>query len=100
MSAPLTKPARRPTKAAALVSETVSMNLADSIRAHGIQQELVVTPIADSTDYRVVIGHRRLAASFLVIRVWCFPEPPLLCWLAVMRWRPRREMAGNRTRKF
>lgn len=37
--------------------------LADSIRAHGIQQELVVTPIADSTDYRVVIGHRRLAAS-------------------------------------
>lgn len=30
--------------------------LADSIRAHGIQQELVVTPIADSTDYRVVIG--------------------------------------------
>lgn len=32
--------------------------LADSIRAHGIQQELVVTPIADSTDYRVVIGHR------------------------------------------
>ena len=37
--------------------------LADSIRAHGIQQELVVTPIAASTDYRVVIGHRRLAAS-------------------------------------
>lgn len=38
-------------------------SLADSIRAHGIQQELVVTPIADTDDYRVVIGHRRLAAA-------------------------------------
>lgn len=41
--------------------------LADSIRAHGIQQELVVTPIADSTDYRVVIGHRRLAGSLIEV---------------------------------
>ncbi len=33
MTAPLTKPARRRTKASAIVSETVPMNLADSIRA-------------------------------------------------------------------
>ena len=33
MSAPLTKPARRPTKASVTTHETVPMNLADSIRA-------------------------------------------------------------------
>ena len=45
--------------------------LADSIRAQGIKQELLVTP-ADDRDgvpqYRVVIGHRRLAAARLAGR--------------------------------
>ena len=42
--------------------------LADSIRAQGLQQQLVVTPDhkAGGRDiYRVVIGHRRLAACRL-----------------------------------
>ena len=40
--------------------------LADSIRAQGIKQELLVTPSGDRDGrpmYRVVIGHRRLAAA-------------------------------------
>lgn len=40
--------------------------LADSIRAQGIKQELLVTPAGDRDGrpmYRVVIGHRRLAAA-------------------------------------
>lgn len=40
--------------------------LADSIRAQGIKQELLVTPAGDRDgvpQYRVVIGHRRLAAA-------------------------------------
>ena len=43
--------------------------LADSIRAQGIKQELLVTPAGDRDgvpQYRVVIGHRRLAAG-----TWC-----------------------------
>ena len=43
--------------------------LADSIRAQGIKQELLVTPAGDRDgvpQYRVVIGHRRLAAARLV----------------------------------
>ena len=42
--------------------------LADSIRAQGIKQELLVTPAGDRDGrpmYRVVIGHRRLAAARL-----------------------------------
>lgn len=58
MSAPLTKPARRPTKAAALVSETVSMNLADSIRAipdyprPGIVFRDITTLLGDARAFR------------------------------------------------
>ena len=36
--------------------------LADSIKAQGIKQNLLVTPTLDGS-YRVVIGHRRLAAA-------------------------------------
>lgn len=42
--------------------------LADSIKAQGIKQELLVTPSGDRDGrpmYRVVIGHRRLAAARL-----------------------------------
>lgn len=45
--------------------------LADSIRAQGIKQELLVTPAGDRDgvpQYRVVIGHRRLAAARLAGR--------------------------------
>ena len=45
--------------------------LADSIRAQGIKQELLVTPAGDRDGrpmYRVVIGHRRLAAARLAGR--------------------------------
>lgn len=45
--------------------------LADSIRAQGIKQELLVTPSGDRDgvpQYRVVIGHRRLAAARLAGR--------------------------------
>ena len=58
MSAPLTKPARRPTKAAALVSETVPMNLADSIRAipdyprPGIVFRDITTLLGDARAFR------------------------------------------------
>ena len=58
MSAPLTKPARRPTKATALVSETVSMNLADSIRAipdyprPGIVFRDITTLLGDARAFR------------------------------------------------
>lgn len=40
--------------------------LADSIRAHGIRQNLLVVPHPDHPgQYRVVIGHRRVAAANL-----------------------------------
>lgn len=40
--------------------------LADSIRAHGVRQNLLVVPDPDhSGQYRAVIGHRRAAASRL-----------------------------------
>lgn len=45
--------------------------LTDSIRAQGIKQELLVTPAGDRDgvpQYRVVIGHRRLAAARLAGR--------------------------------
>lgn len=45
--------------------------LADSIKAQGIKQELLVTPAGDRDGrpmYRVVIGHRRLAAARLAGR--------------------------------
>lgn len=48
--------------------------LADSIRAQGIKQELLVTPAGDRDgvpQYRVVIGHRRLAAARLAAGTWC-----------------------------
>lgn len=38
--------------------------LADSIRAHGVRQNLLVVPDPDDPDaYRLVIGHRRTAAA-------------------------------------
>ncbi|EYR64641.1 chromosomal partitioning protein ParB [Actinotalea ferrariae CF5-4] len=37
--------------------------LADSIRAHGIRQNLLVVPNPDGDGYRLVIGHRRAAAA-------------------------------------
>ena len=58
MSAPLTKPARRPTKATALASETVPMNLADSIRAipdyprPGIVFRDITTLLGDARAFR------------------------------------------------
>jgi ParB/RepB/Spo0J family partition protein len=39
--------------------------LADSIRAHGVRQNLLVVPDPDSDGYRLVIGHRRTAAARL-----------------------------------
>ena len=40
--------------------------LADSIRAHGIRQNLLVVPDPDHRDeFRIVIGHRRAAAAAL-----------------------------------
>ena len=58
MSAPLTKPARRPTKASALASETAPMNLADSIRAipdyprPGIVFRDITTLLGDARAFR------------------------------------------------
>ena len=58
MTAPLTKPARRPTKASALASETVPMNLADSIRAipdyprPGIVFRDITTLLGDARAFR------------------------------------------------
>ena len=58
MSAPLTKPARRPTKATVPASETVSMNLADSIRAipdyprPGIVFRDITTLLGDARAFR------------------------------------------------
>ena len=58
MTAPLTKPARRPTKASALASETASMNLADSIRAipdyprPGIVFRDITTLLGDARAFR------------------------------------------------
>jgi adenine phosphoribosyltransferase len=58
MTAPLTKPARRPTKATALASETVPMNLADSIRAipdyprPGIVFRDITTLLGDARAFR------------------------------------------------
>lgn len=37
--------------------------LAESIRAHGIRQNLLVVPNPDGDGYRLVIGHRRAAAA-------------------------------------
>lgn len=43
--------------------------LADSIRSHGVRQNLLVVPNPDEPDtYRVVIGHRRTAAARLAER--------------------------------
>lgn len=39
--------------------------LADSIKTNGIMQNLTVVAIPDSNKYRVVIGHRRMAAAKL-----------------------------------
>lgn len=39
--------------------------LAESIRAQGVRQNLLVVPNPDGEGYRVVIGHRRLAAARL-----------------------------------
>lgn len=58
MTVPLTKPARRRTKASALASETVSMNLADSIRAipdyprPGIVFRDITTLLGDARAFR------------------------------------------------
>ncbi len=58
MTAPLTKPARRRTKASALASETVPMNLADSIRAipdyprPGIVFRDITTLLGDARAFR------------------------------------------------
>lgn len=58
MTAPLTKPARRPTKASALASETAPMNLADSIRAipdyprPGIVFRDITTLLGDARAFR------------------------------------------------
>ena len=58
MTAPLTKPARRRTKASAIVSETVPMNLADSIRAipdyprPGIVFRDITTLLGDARAFR------------------------------------------------
>ena len=58
MTAPLTKPARRRTKASAFVSETVPMNLADSIRAipdyprPGIVFRDITTLLGDARAFR------------------------------------------------
>lgn len=58
MMAPLTKPARRPTKASALASETAPMNLADSIRAipdyprPGIVFRDITTLLGDARAFR------------------------------------------------
>ena len=58
MMAPLTKPARRRTKASALASETVPMNLADSIRAipdyprPGIVFRDITTLLGDARAFR------------------------------------------------
>lgn len=41
--------------------------LADSIRAHGVRQNLLVVPSPDHPgEFRIVIGHRRAAAAALV----------------------------------
>jgi len=58
MLVPLTKPARRPTKASAFASETVPMNLADSIRAipdyprPGIVFRDITTLLGDARAFR------------------------------------------------
>lgn len=39
--------------------------LADSLRAIGLQQPIVVRPVPTSTGFEVVMGHRRLAAAEL-----------------------------------
>jgi adenine phosphoribosyltransferase len=58
MAAPLTKPARRPTKASAVTPETMSMNLADSIRAipdyprPGIVFRDITTLLGDARAFR------------------------------------------------
>ncbi|MCO6558518.1 MAG: ParB/RepB/Spo0J family partition protein [Bifidobacterium sp.] len=39
--------------------------LAESIRAQGVRQNLLVVPMGPEQGYRVVIGHRRLAAAKL-----------------------------------
>ncbi|BCB18769.1 adenine phosphoribosyltransferase [Bosea sp. ANAM02] len=58
MTSPLTKPARRPTKAAVSPHETVSMNLADSIRAipdyprPGIVFRDITTLLGDARAFR------------------------------------------------
>lgn len=58
MAAPLTKPARRPTKASAIMPETTPMNLADSIRAipdyprPGIVFRDITTLLGDARAFR------------------------------------------------
>ncbi|MEN1976876.1 ParB/RepB/Spo0J family partition protein [Cellulomonas sp. P4] len=48
--------------------------LADSIRAHGVRQNLLVVPDPeDPTAYRLVIGHRRTAAARLAGNVEALP---------------------------
>ncbi|MDF2847107.1 MAG: parB-like partition protein [Oerskovia sp.] len=48
--------------------------LADSIRAHGVRQNLlVVTDPEDPTGYRLVIGHRRTAAARLAGTLTALP---------------------------
>lgn len=43
--------------------DPVFKDLRDSIRAVGVQEPLVVTPIKGSKKFRIVIGHRRARAS-------------------------------------
>lgn len=44
--------------------------LAESIKAHGIIQPIVVRPIPDSENYEIVAGERRYRASLLAERTW------------------------------
>lgn len=56
--------------------------LVDSIKIHGVQEPLIVTPVPGKRWFRIVIGHRRHRASIkagkdtvrVVIRVYASPE--------------------------
>ena len=67
--------------------------LADSILAIGLQQPIVVRPMANSTGYEIVFGHRRFAAmqANLVDEIDCIIRPYTNAEAAIARLHENME---------